>query len=854
LFIAFELGFFPNPEKQVLHYRTDLARALGMQAAAAVNADAPHQFADAVRPLLAEGKDLVSAGLRDSHGNLLADINDHASKWQDPGNRSTPSQMWLRVYRNDMPWGRAEFTFRPFEATSWWGIFPRGEVGRLFALIGCLSLLAYAGYLWFFVRKTFAQISQIIPHRVRQALDMLVEGVLILDKSQRVAHANSAFLKMASAKGQSIIGTSVDELGLSLPPGVAFVQPGMPWDWAIETGETVLQVPLVFRPDHYREFALSVNAAPVTAEDGTCCGVLATFDAMTDMEQKNSALEELLLKLKNSRAEIHRQNKELKLLADRDPLTMCLNRRAFLTELNTLYEQAARTGAPLGCILVDVDRFKQINDKHGHTAGDQVLVKVAEFLRNTSRTTDLVCRYGGEEFVLVLPQTDLEGTVAIAERIRVALSATKMVGIDVTASFGVSALQLGPNGPQGLLDQADKALYAAKRGGRNQVVQFDAIPPETEFRGSDTPWLTSAARPLYDTAIPYPAVTALISALAYRDNLTAEHSRRVANLCIACAKDILSQRDVYLLEVAALLHDIGKLGVPDAILFKPSALTEEEWKVMRLHDRMGVEIISAAFASEQLTRIVATHLAWFGGTPHDPSLPTGVAIPLPARILAIADAYDSMTTDRVYRKSRTQAEAFAELRRFAGPQFDPDMVERMIGVIQAATPAESNELALVSKDIALAIGTQIEKLAAAIDRRDAVALGQMAQELSKTARTCGITSIIEVATRLEQAARCPVHNWVELVNMSCELLELCRSTQSTYLREARHTSAQLSAPSTPVARTERRRKTDVLSALNTLDSDSGRELPTVGVLPPVSDVIDEGPATERIALRQGREN
>ena len=128
----------------------------------------------------------------------------------------------------------------------------------------------------------------------------------------------------------------------------------------------------------------------------------------------------------------------------------------------------------------------------------------------------------------------------------------------------------------------------------------------------------------------------VMSALRYRDAATASHSQRVADLCVALAKDRMSVRECFLLEVAALLHDIGKLGVPDAILLKPGPLSDKEWVVMRAHDRMGAEIVAAAFGSSELTRIVQTHHAWFGGSSRDPGLPTGSDIPLQSRILASA--------------------------------------------------------------------------------------------------------------------------------------------------------------------------------------------------------------------------
>ena len=127
-----------------------------------------------------------------------------------------------------------------------------------------------------------------------------------------------------------------------------------------------------------------------------------------------------------------------------------------------------------------------------------------------------------------------------------------------------------------------------------------------------------------------------------------------------------------------MLHDIGKLGIPDAILLKPGPLTHDEWQVMRLHDEMGVAIVKATFASSELTNIIKTHHAWFAGNPANPGLPTGTDIPYSARLLAIADAFDAMVSDRPYRKGCTQDEAFSELRRCASTQFDPELVDRFI--------------------------------------------------------------------------------------------------------------------------------------------------------------------------------
>jgi len=843
LSLAAAIGLVSDPESVARAARADVARALAVEAAAAVHARDVSLFELVARRVIDDHSHLRSVGLRDD-GGLIIDVGGHAARWSDPGQQPNASNIWLPVEMNGAPWGRVEFTFRPLSGPAFFGLLPGGPVGRLYAFVGALAFAAFALYLWFVLGRVFTAGEQSIPHRVRQALDTLVEGVLVLDRQQRIAHANAAFGKLIDRPASELIGKNVASLAWSPPRGVTFSKPGMPWSWAIQEGQSVNRVPLILQGAGDREHMLSVNATPVVGDDGTRRGALATFDDMTEMERKNASLHELLAKLKHSRAEIHRQNHELKLLANRDPLTLCLNRRAFFVDLVPLYEQAGRTGNPLSCLMVDVDRFKTINDRYGHAAGDQVLAQVAELLRVKSRHTDLVCRYGGEEFALILPQTDLDGASGIAERIRVALAEKPLAGVPVTASFGVSAISLGPNGPQGLLDQADKAMYAAKRSGRNRVTRYDELAADAAPAAAPVPDAEPPSPlPRPETAIPYPAVTALISALAYRDSLTAEHSRRVADLCVATARDLLSQSDVYLLEVAALLHDIGKLGVPDAILFKPGPLSEDEWKVMRLHDRMGVEIITAAFASEALTRVVAAHHAWYNGSPRDPGLPTGDAIPLPARILAVADAYDAMVSDRVYRKCRTRDQAFAELWRCAGTQFDPEIIDRVINAVRATQPNEpsSRDTPLLTKETALVIGTQIERLAGAIDERDVAGLAMMATQLVATAREYGVPAIIEVAGRLERAAAARA-DWLEIVGVTHDLLELCRSTQSIYLRDAReHPTDEFRRQTDDAALTERR-----TTIADTVHGQLAETRPATGG--PLFAPADAEPATERINL------
>jgi hypothetical protein len=283
-------------------------------------------------------------------------------------------------------------------------------------------------------------------------------------------------------------------------------------------------------------------------------------------------------------------------------------------------------------------------------------------------------------------------------------------------------------------------------------------------------------------SIPFHAVTALFSALAFRDHATAEHSRRVADLVVAVANGLMPASEIYVLEIAALLHDVGKIGVPDAILLKQAPLTPDEWEVMSRHDRIGVEIIHSAFFCDKLSDIVRCHYAWFNGhSPRKAIFPCDV-IPLSSRILQVADAYDAMISERVYRKARSQSEAFAELRRCAGTQFDPEIVERFIRVITEQSQTPSSPLINPgNKQFALQIGLEIERLADTLDSHDIHGLETLASRLRATASRNGVSAIADVAQRLEASTQHSEGNLEQVLALTQELLVLCRSTQRALL-------------------------------------------------------------------------
>jgi diguanylate cyclase (GGDEF)-like protein len=223
-----------------------------------------------------------------------------------------------------------------------------------------------------------------------------------------------------------------------------------------------------------------VNGSPVLDGFGKPTGAIATFDDLTELEQKSRELERTLVLLEKSQYEIRLQNEQLGLEneqleveAAHDPLTGVANRRAFMEVIEAAFAVAQETDRNCCCIMADIDRFKKVNDTHGHSMGDEVIQRIAEALGSQVRASDCVCRYGGEEFCIVLPDLAVEVATQIAERIRKKVEATGFASIPVTLSLGVSSISFGATSTGELIEQADEALHASKEGGRNRVTRWD---------------------------------------------------------------------------------------------------------------------------------------------------------------------------------------------------------------------------------------------------------------------------------------------------------------------------------------------------------------------------------------------
>lgn len=414
---------------------------------------------------------------------------------------------------------------------------------------------------------------QVMPDRVRQALDALTEGLLVLDERENIVLANCSFTQTVGISARELYGRNAATLPwVTDEPARA---DDFPWRRARDANRPQSNQMMRYRVNDHTQRIFSINSAPILSSAGGNRGTLVTLRDVTQLEGNRSELEAMLAMIKESRDEISQKNRELEILATQDALTGCFNRRAFFQKFDQAFAAAKASQRPLACLMVDNDHFKNVNDTYGHHIGDEVLRRVGEILRRLHQPPLAVCRFGGEEFCVLLPGCGLDRARERGEAIRQAVAGIRLPGLPtlrLSVSIGVSDLTQGAEEPQALINQADVCLYAAKRAGRNCVVAYGPAMDLLPRNGSKTRQnLSSSSNTMQVTEISAknPAVKSLVSALAFRDVDTAQHSRRVADHCLRMTCGLLSTDEQAMLEVAALLHDIGKIGVPDHILLKP---------------------------------------------------------------------------------------------------------------------------------------------------------------------------------------------------------------------------------------------------------------------------------------------
>jgi diguanylate cyclase (GGDEF)-like protein len=453
------------------------------------------------------------------------------------------------------------------------------------------------------------------------ALDLLADGVLVVCDGEVVV-ANRALCRMTGLRPEDLLGG----------PAPGWV-PAAPAD-----GEELEAEAVVPAAHGRRRRVTAVVAARVLP------GVDGVAQVVTVRDRSADAARE---------AELVRR-------ADRDGLTGLLNKRSFDARLAEEAERLAARGRPLSLVVLDLDHFKAVNDEHGHPTGDRVLAEAARRITDEARAIDSVGRVGGEEFAWLLPDASAEEALVAAERLRAAIAARPFAdGLRVTASIGVCDLAAAGGTPEALVERADQALCWAKAHGRDTALRWsagaaDVVGCARGLTGAPDDRVAALAR-IADAAEPGPA---------------AGHGRRVADLSVALAAQLdWSPTRQARLHRAACVHDVGKALVAPELLARRGPLHPVGAAHVRSHPTVGAALARSALDAEQQRWVRHHHERWDGA-----GYPDGLAgeeIPDGAQILALADAWDAMTSDRPYRAALGADEALAGIERLDGAQFPP---------------------------------------------------------------------------------------------------------------------------------------------------------------------------------------
>ena len=468
LLLAQALGLTSGTEKQQYEIRKQIAETLAAQINLAVSRGDDGLIRDLMSTAIERNADMRSAAIRKTDGEVLIETPNHEEFWKGAEAKvSTPTHMRFPLIINSVTRANTEITFKVLSSET----HPLFHIPTFVVLIIFVAISGFVGF-WLYIRRVLKHLdpSAVVPARVRNALNILAEGVLILDKREHIVLSNTSILENLNKSEQNLVGKKASSLGWQLIDDKNNKE--LPWLTALNSNIKQVNIRLALPIAEQTTKIFRVNAVPILDAKGSSQGTIAVFDDITELEEKRQQLEDMVKELAKSRAAIESQNKELTFLATRDPLTNCFNRRALYEYLGGKTAGSLKPNTDYACIMADIDNFKRVNDTHGHGVGDDVIKAMANTIKEVVREKDIVARMGGEEFCIILPNTSLEVARGIAERCREKIWSKTTSGVRVTASFGVTSITLGAKDSAAIIHQADEALYASKEGGRNRVTSW----------------------------------------------------------------------------------------------------------------------------------------------------------------------------------------------------------------------------------------------------------------------------------------------------------------------------------------------------------------------------------------------
>lgn len=485
LLLDMMVGFWPDTGKVTIQLRAKTSEMLAIQSAQYIQAGDFVGLKKSLEESVHEQTGVRSVAMRHKSGKIVLQVGDHALYWKPKTTASTQDFARLGISAGNQPWGEIEIAFTPSTPQTpldW--LRKKAVVSFLLLIVG--GFVMYV----FYLRGVFSYLdpSTVIPDRVSSAFDAFSEGVMMVDVAGKVMIANKMFRSWGEDMAGNLFGKQASTL--SVVKNTMGVDPkAYPWTKSMEALQSVNGWPLKIALPSKESIKVIVNCSVIQDAANTVRGCMVTFADVTELDNLNQNLNAAMGKLKKSQDELEEKNEELYRLATRDPMTGAFNRRAFFADAEKLLVEYREGNRPMCVVMSDIDHFKKFNDVHGHAVGDLVIVAFSKSLSVPLRTTDMLCRYGGEEFVVLLPGANKEVAMGIAERLRQEVeqragpSIRHTTPLNITSSFGVAQLEPDVKDLTMFIDRADQGLYVAKKSGRNRVKFYgepieENAPPE----------------------------------------------------------------------------------------------------------------------------------------------------------------------------------------------------------------------------------------------------------------------------------------------------------------------------------------------------------------------------------------